>query len=430
MGTHETFASATIQRFVAVDLVGALALLIVVSALNVAVVRSGLLWSTSAALACLAACLIVAGRRSGETYPVLAAIVLIFSGHALVAVVTPIALPFLWPMLVVSIVIPLVLAAPFVSLRALIALIAATAAVAAVSALIGLRADDAGAVPDIDDDLELFVVVAALAVLMVPIGLVVWQNNRSQRRSLDEALALNTDLTRSRRRVVEASDDARRRIERDLHDGAQQRLVALAMKLRTLDAMVDDERASVDRGTVGVDMSAELSGLVDAVEVALSELRDLAHGVYPPVLAAHGLGAALTAVARGSGGGVSGGVISVDDRTVDESRPPQHVEEALYFATLEAIANSSKHAPTGAVKVVIRREPTASGGDRVAVTVSDDGPGFDLSATANSSGLDNMRDRVESVDGTFGIESTPGRGTTVTLTGPAEDRQPGGSDDV
>jgi|GEM_PF-1696302 len=396
-GDHELHTAANVGRFARVDLVGGAIALVAVIGVNALVVRSGLLWIVPAALIVCVGCLTVAVRIADHGRP-LAAIALVTAGHWTLALVVPIALPFLWPIVVLVAVIPLVLAAPHVPLRVLVGMIAGAAAVSAAVAVIGLDADDRGAVPDIADGLELLIVVVALTLLMVPIALVVWQDNRSQRRTLDEALLLNDELARSRRRIVEAGNDARRRIERDLHDGAQQRLVALGMRMRALEAQL------ADAGGTSPELAAGLTGLIGEVDRTLDELRDLAHGVYPSVLSTHGLVAAFAAVAQGSPDRV---VVHGGDRS--GSRPDRSTEEALYFTGLEAIANATKHAPDSLVEVSV-----AANVDEVVVTVRDDGPGFDPIAVGDSTGLSNMRDRVASLGGRLAIESAVGAGTTVT----------------
>jgi signal transduction histidine kinase len=215
---------------------------------------------------------------------------------------------------------------------------------------------------------------------------------------LDEALHLNAELVRSRRRVVEAGDHARRRIERDLHDGAQQRLVALAMRMRALESQAADGTRPSPEWATG------LSGLIGEVDRTLDELRNLAHGVYPPVLSTHGLGAAFADVARASSGRVV-----VRDLDPAGDRPHRAAEEALYFTGLEAIANATKHAPESIVEVTV-----SASTDEAVVIVRDTGSGFDPAEVGDSTGLSNMRDRVESLGGRLAIESAPGSGTTVT----------------
>ncbi len=398
---HGAAACDAVARFARADLVGAALGLIVVVIANAVVVRSGLLWIVPPALLTLVIALVVAVRAAARG-ELLLAIGLVIGGNWLVAIVVPFALPFLWPILALVVVMPLVLAAPFVSLRVLVVLIVLAAGVVATVATIGLRGDDAGAIPDIADEFELALIVGALAALMVPIGLVVWLTHRSQRAALDAAVELNRELEASRRRLVEsrrrvvaAGDAARSRIERDLHDGAQQHLIAVAMKARLLAAQIDD------------DHEALVHDLVDDVDRAVDELRELAHGIYPPVLEAHGLGDALGAAARRSAERV------VIANGIGDRRLGRPTEEALYFTALEAMSNAAKHAPGSEVRVLLGLD--AAG---VELRVEDDGPGFDPHAAAASRGLTNMRDRVESLGGTFDVARGATTGTTVRVTAP------------
>lgn len=404
VGRHRADAAATIGRFARFDLVAAGTSLLVVAVLNAVAVRSALLWIVPVSLTVLAIALVLAVRCI-DAERTLAPIGLIATGNWFVAVVVPIALPFLWPVMTLVIVMPLVLAAPFVPLRALGALIAGAASVVATAAVIGLGYDDAGAIPDIVDELELVVVVAALAAMMLPIALVVWQNHRSQQRALDDALALNEGLdaarrhlAKSRRRIVQSGDAARRRLERDLHDGAQQRLVALGMKARAAHARV-----------AGVDavLAEPLADVVAEIDHVVDELRELARGISPPLIEAHGIVAALDDVARRSGP-----LVNVDSDSVRDRRFDPAVELALYFVALEALTNVAKHAPGATAAISL----TATA-DAVAMVVHDDGPGFDI-ATTSPNGLANMRDRIEAHDGTFDLVSGAGAGTTVRVTVP------------
>jgi signal transduction histidine kinase len=212
------------------------------------------------------------------------------------------------------------------------------------------------------------------------------------------------ELRASRQRLVAAQDQERRRIERNIHDGAQQQLVALAVKLRLADALVGkDERKA---HAMLADLQAETSD-------ALENLRDLARGIYPPLLADKGLVAALEGQARKS-------TIPV---TVDGDgigRYPQDVEAAVYFCALEALQNVAKYA--GAGRVVVR---LAAPDGALRFEVEDDGRGFDPAA-ASGSGLTNMRDRVDALGGTLDVRSRPGTGTTVAGSIPVGERASGG----
>jgi signal transduction histidine kinase len=200
------------------------------------------------------------------------------------------------------------------------------------------------------------------------------------------------DLRASRQRLVAAQDDERRRLERNLHDGAQQHLVALKIKLGLVEMLAtrDPERA---RATV-----AELKH--DADE-ALETLRDLARGIYPPLLAEKGLPTALQAHSRKA-------TLPVTIEADGVGRYPQDTEAALYFCILEALQNIQKYAQATAAVVRLRED-----GDHLTVEVVDDGRGFDIATTIRGNGLTNMEDRLDALGGTLRIISSPGAGTTV-----------------
>jgi signal transduction histidine kinase len=200
------------------------------------------------------------------------------------------------------------------------------------------------------------------------------------------------DLRASRQRLVAAQDGERRRLERNLHDGAQQHLVALKVKLGLVEmlAMRDPAKAR-----------ATLVELKNNADEALETLRDLARGIYPPLLADKGLAAALQSQA-----GKATVPVRLDAEGV--SRYPQEMEAALYFCTLEALQNVQKYA--AASSVVVRL-----GEDRheLVVEVTDDGCGFDVAAVTRGAGLTNMEDRLDALGGTLEITSAPGVGTTL-----------------
>jgi signal transduction histidine kinase len=205
------------------------------------------------------------------------------------------------------------------------------------------------------------------------------------------------ELRASRQRIVAAQDEERRKLERNIHDGAQQQLVALSVKLALVRAMA---RKDVDRA------DAMLGELQAEAKDAMENLRDLARGIYPPLLADQGLVAALDAQARKAS-------IPVEIRANGIGRYTQDVEAAVYFCTLEALQNVAKYA--GATSVSVRL--SASNG-QLAFSVTDDGVGFDPEATSRGAGLTNMTDRLAALGGVVEVESEPGRGTTVTGTVP------------
>jgi signal transduction histidine kinase len=206
-----------------------------------------------------------------------------------------------------------------------------------------------------------------------------------------DLLARLDELRASRQRLVTAQDEERRRLERNLHDGAQQHLVALKLKLGVAESL--SEPSSRARPIL-----SQLKG--DAQE-AIDNLRELARGIYPPLLASEGLGAVLKAQARRVAFSLE---VSVDDLP----RFPKETESAVYFCCLEALQNISKYAVAKRASVHLWTD-----GGHLRFTVEDDGKGFDPSTLRQTSGLQNMRDRIESLGGTVTVTSQPGQGTKV-----------------
>jgi signal transduction histidine kinase len=203
------------------------------------------------------------------------------------------------------------------------------------------------------------------------------------------------ELTRTRRGALDVQSAELRRIERDLHDGAQARLVALTMQLGRAEARLEDrpETAQLIRQAR------------EEATAAVAELRDLARGIAPPVLADRGLVAAVEGLAQRSG----------IDTTVESKlthRLAPVVESAAYFVTAEALTNAVKHAPGASVRIAIRRA-----GTRLVVEVADNGPG---GADPRGGGLSGLRQRVEALDGTLDIDSPDGIGTTLQAVLPCE----------
>jgi signal transduction histidine kinase len=218
--------------------------------------------------------------------------------------------------------------------------------------------------------------------------------------SLDELRKQADALQASRARIVVAADAERRRIERNLHDGAQQYLVALAVKVGLTKQLIDGQPAQA------AEMLDELKG---DVQETLDELRRLAHGIYPPLLADRGLVEALR----------SAGERATMATTLEAGaigRYPAEVEAAVYFCCLEALQNAGKYAGEGArVNIHVWEEAGALRFD-----VSDDGAGFDVKSAGVGAGFTNMSDRVGAIGGSLRVESAPGQGTNVSGTIPVE----------
>jgi len=209
---------------------------------------------------------------------------------------------------------------------------------------------------------------------------------------VEELSVRSEELRSSRGRIVEAQDAERRRLERDIHDGAQQHLVALAVNLRLAQSL--SETAPEAAAKVVADQ-------VDATELAIETLVDLSRGIYPGALSDGGIGPALaTATAAAT--------TPVEVRDETHQRYDPEVELAVYFCCLEAIQNALKHAGASHIRVTLRHH-----GGTLAAAVEDDGNGFDIDGTAGGSGLVNMQDRLDAVGGSVTIE-TSSDGTRVT----------------
>jgi signal transduction histidine kinase/CHASE3 domain sensor protein len=201
-----------------------------------------------------------------------------------------------------------------------------------------------------------------------------------------------TELMASRARLVAASDEARRRFERDLHDGIQQRLVSLSLELRSAEAIA---------GSESTELVAQLSLIGEGFAEALDELRELARGIHPAILSEGGLVPALNALARRSAIPVRLD-LAVDERLAD------HVEVGAYYVVSEALTNAAKHAQASKVEVQARPSDGV-----LALTIGDDGVGG--ADPARGSGLTGLVDRVEALGGTIAITSPPGQGTSLRV---------------
>jgi signal transduction histidine kinase len=210
--------------------------------------------------------------------------------------------------------------------------------------------------------------------------------------TLDELRNQTVELRESRARIVASGDAERRRVERNLHDGAQQHLVALAVNLRLArDTIVEDPSGGAEL----------LDQLVGEVQETIQELRELAHGIYPPLLVDNGLLEALKAAANRN-------PLPVDVVAENIGRYSPEIEAAVYFCCLEALQNAAKHAADARVEVRLWEE---SGG--LLFSVSDDGPGFEPEKARRGHGYINMADRLGAIGGTVRWESAPGQGSTV-----------------
>jgi signal transduction histidine kinase len=223
---------------------------------------------------------------------------------------------------------------------------------------------------------------------------------RELARRAEELGVRAEQLVRSRRRLVDAHDAERRRLERDIHDGAQQHLVALVVNLRLAQTLASRSPARA---------RAVLDDQVAAIDTAIAALVDLSRGLYPPALTDAGVAAALRELL------VTTTVpIEVADHGI--GRASHEVEAALYFCAVEAVQNAVKHAGASSVSVDLSRPDGA-----LRLVVRDDGVGFDPSRTPDR-GLGNMRDRIDAVGGTWSLRTAPGRGVEVEAVVPVGSR--------
>lgn len=231
---------------------------------------------------------------------------------------------------------------------------------------------------------------------LVALHLFLSENWERLRTGQEKVLTERVDeLTRSRQGTLEAQAAQLRQVERDLHDGAQSRLVALSMRLARAEAMLDDQP---DARKLVSEAKAEAGE-------AIVELRDLARGIAPPVLADRGLAEAAKSLGTRNSGGV----------TVESSltgRPPPVVETGAYFVIAESLTNANKHAPGAPVTVSL-----SDSNGQLNLVIKDDGPG---GADPNGGGLIGLKHRIEALDGRIGIKSPEGEGTTIRVDLPCE----------
>lgn len=331
------------------------------------------------------------------------AVLVLSIANWLVAIGSTFVATFQWPIQMQVALLPIVLAATFVSRDQLNVFVVVSLFSAGTVAALGLLQDVTGLSDRVPDGLKTAVLLLTAPPFAALVVLVTVQHNRRLQSVLeDERVARGQlieqadELSRSRRRVVAATDRERKRIERDLHDGAQSRLIAVNLQLAAIADLIPTEP---DRAR---------TQLVEArkeVHHAHGELRSLAHGLYPTVLTQHGLVSAIRAAADHSPAPVRLDLAPI-------GRLPDDVEAAIYYCVLEAVQNAAKHAAAQRVDIRLFRDDGS-----VVFGVSDDGVGF-LASTAVGHGLTNIRDRCGAIGGSVEVRSEPGRGSTVTGTVP------------
>lgn len=292
------------------------------------------------------------------------------------------ATPTLSPLTAILMIVPMLVAIPYLAARWIRGLmVLAVLGSAGVAALGEWRR--AGQEPGVGWVNAVVVATSLPAVVVVVVHLVRDAYARLEQQS--------DQLRESRLRIVQVADAARRSLERDLHDGVQQRLLAMSVTM-------ERARRALEKGEPDV-ASDLLTGLAAENREVLAEMRELARGIYPPLLTERGLGAAVQSACRRS-------AVPVTLHAEDFERPPADVETAAYFCILEGLTNAAKHSGCSQVVVELRGEPY------VEFVVTDDGHGFDRGAVA-SSGLLGMEARVAAAGGVLSVETRPEEGTTL-----------------
>ena len=315
-----------------------------------------------------------------------------------IAIVAAAIATFAWPLMMLAALLPAVLATATATGRALTWYVAASVAVCTAVVGLGVLQDASGLTAATPLGLQHWLLALFIPAMAAMVGLIVLSNSLRLQGALAGALSAQAELAeqaaelrRSRARVVAATDRERRRIERDLHDGAQQGLISIGIGLAGATALCrTDPEAAV----------AALTDLRRQLHLAHDEVRSLAQGVYPPVLSEHGLVEALRSA-------VDRSPIPVTLDLQDPGRHPSELEAAVYFCCIEALQNAAKHSGAGEVRVSLGADDGS-----MWFTVQDDGVGFEADAPA-SGGMVNMQDRLGASGGTLRVESAPGQGTTV-----------------
>ena len=315
-----------------------------------------------------------------------------------IAIIAAATATFAWPLMMLAALLPAVLATATATGRALTWYVAGSVAVCTAVVALGVLQDVTGLTDETPLALQHWLLALFIPAMAAMVGLIVLQNSLRLQGALAGALEAQAELAeqaaelrRSRARVVAATDRERRRIERDLHDGAQQGLISIGIGLAGATSLCrTDPDAAV----------AALTDLRRQLHLAHDEVRSLAQGVYPPVLSEHGLVEAIRSA-------VDRSPLPVTLDLQDPGRHASELEAAVYFCCIEALQNAAKHSGATRVRVSLGADDGS-----IWFSVQDDGIGFDPESRG-SGGMVNMQDRLGASGGTLHVESAPGQGTTV-----------------
>ncbi|MGA9489653.1 MAG: histidine kinase [Mycobacterium sp.] len=346
-------------------------------------------WFLAIAAICAAQCLVLAVAlslaRRGEHQQ---SITLACIGNWAAVLLLTLVAPNLLPAMVLLALVPVVFAQPYIGWQRGLTFAAITAGCVLALAAVARFQHFVHLAGEPPRWIETAFIVIALPLNAFHILVIAWNNAAALAVSEQMLAERAAEAEASRSRLVTAADEERRRLERDLHDGAQQHLVALAVLIQLARGAEEGKHRP---------LLAEASGLLES---AIAEIRRLAHGIYPPSLVSGGLSRALPAVAAHT-------PIPIHLDLQGLGRYPASIEAALYFCCIEALQNATKHGgPDTSVTIAARADARS-----LAVTISDTGCGFQ--PTTIGTGLTNMTDRVSAIGGKLVIDTAPGRGTRV-----------------
>lgn len=373
---------ARLQRYYLANLAGLASALVALTIVYATALRSPMVLSTIGVMS-VALTIVVVGIPLTRTWGAGAAIWALVASTAVFGLGATWSSPFLVPLAVTAQLVPLTAALAHVGRRAIQGVLATTLVIGPLTvALAELRRPVA---EGIHPTAAAIAGAVALPFIIVVLAMAIQDNYRRLNEQADA-------LRESRSQIVSVADATRRGLERDLHDGAQNRLVLMSVELGRLRSLLAQGRTS--------EAAEVVAAVVRHNHDALQELRELAQGIYPPLLAERGLPPALRAAARRC-------VISCTVDADDIPRYDEGVEAAVYFCILEALQNAVKHSGAVDVRVQLTAEPL------LVFEVSDDGAGFDVKEQQHSGGLLGMQARMAAAGGRLEVSSARGAGTTV-----------------
>jgi signal transduction histidine kinase len=389
---------ARLRTIILLDIGTALAATVFMVVIRATVVSSAFL-TAAAALVAVSGAVMAGGLRPLAHGDVRHALRWLAAANWGIAIAAATIATFSWPLMMLTALLPSVLAASFVTGRELAIYVVTSVVVSLAVVLVGLLQDFSGLSEDVPEWVRDAVLIVFAPSLVALVALIVLQNSVRVQGMLTAVTASRTELAeqaeelrRSRARVVAATDRERQRIERDLHDGAQQRLIGIGIGLSRAKALCEVDSAAV---------AGMLESLRDELRVAHDELRNLAQGVYPPVLTEHGLEAAMQSAADRCPVPVT---VALDH--VGRHHPD--VEAALYFCCVEALQNAAKHSRARSIRMACGLD-----GAILWISVADDGVGFDAATAPGGRGIVNIGDRLGAIGGQLEVTATRDGGVVV-----------------